>query len=42
MAVDADLDAEVRLQLRHMQEGTRTWDVEYARVMETVRRKRGI
>lgn len=42
MAIDADLDAEVRLQLRHLKEGTATWDVEYARVMEGVRRKRGV
>ncbi|MBK8216236.1 MAG: DUF507 family protein [Myxococcales bacterium] len=42
LAVDEGLDAEVRLQLRHLQEGTRTWDVEYARVMEAVRRKRGV
>lgn len=41
MAHDAELDAEVRLQLRHLKEGTSTWDVEYARVMEGVRRKRG-
>ena len=42
MMVDEGLDAEVRLQLRHMKEGTATWDVEYARVMEAVRRKRGV
>ncbi len=42
MVVDASLDAEVRLQLRHMKEGTSTWDVEYNRVMEAVRRKRGL
>lgn len=41
MALDADLDAEVRLQLRHLQEGTRNWEIEYMRVMEAVRRKRG-
>jgi hypothetical protein len=39
---DADLDAEVRGQLRHMTEGSRTWDVEYARVMEQVKRKKGL
>lgn len=42
LAADEGLDAEVRLQLRHVQEGTRTWDIEYARVMEAVRRKRGV
>jgi len=42
MMVDGDLDAEVRTQLRHVKEGTRDWDVEYARVMEATKRKRGI
>lgn len=42
LAQDADLDAEVRAQLRHVSEGTRTWDVEYARVMEQVKRKKGL
>jgi hypothetical protein len=42
MGVDADLDAEVRAQLRHVKEGTAQWDVEYARVTEAVRRKRGL
>lgn len=42
LAQDADLDAEVRAQLRHMTEGSRTWDIEYARVMEQVKRKKGL
>jgi hypothetical protein len=42
MLVDSELDAEVRAQLKHVQEGSRTWDVEYARVMEQVRRRKGI
>ncbi len=42
MAEDDELDAEVRAQLRHMTEGSRTWDVEYARVLEQVKRKRGL
>ena len=42
LAQDAELDAEVRAQLRHMTEGSRTWDVEYARVMEQVKRKKGL
>lgn len=42
MAADAELEAEVRSQLRHVREGTAQWDVEYARVMEAVRRKRGL
>jgi hypothetical protein len=42
MAADAELEAEVRAQLRHVKEGTSQWDIEYARVLEAVRRKRGL
>lgn len=42
MGADAELEAEVRAQLRHVQEGTAQWDVEHARVLEQVRRKRGL
>ena len=42
MAVDATVDAEVRAQLRHMREGTREWEVEYTRLLEQVRRRKGI
>jgi hypothetical protein len=42
MATDASVDAEVRTQLRHVREGTREWEVEYARVLEQVKRKKGL
>jgi uncharacterized protein len=42
MAADAELEAEVRAQLRHVKEGTAQWDIEHARVLEAVRRKRGL
>ena len=42
MAVDATIDAEVRAQLRHAREGTREWEIEYARVLEQVKRKKGL
>jgi hypothetical protein len=42
MAVDAAVEAEVRAQLRHVREGTREWEIEYARVLEQVRRKKGL
>jgi uncharacterized protein len=42
MDIDSDLDAEVRAQLRHVKEGTRDWDVEYARVLEQTKRKKGL
>ena len=42
LAQDSELDAEVRAQLRHLAEGSRAWDVEYARVLEQVKRKKGL
>jgi hypothetical protein len=42
MAVDEGLDTEVRAQLRHVKEGSRDWEVEYARVLEQVRRRKGL
>ena len=42
MAVDDTIDAEVRAQLRHVREGSREWEVEYARVLEQTRRKKGL
>jgi hypothetical protein len=42
MAVDSAIDAEVRAQLRHVKEGSREWEVEYARVLEQVKRRKGL
>lgn len=42
MLQDAELDGEVRAQLKHVKEGSREWDVEYARMTEIVKRKRGL
>lgn len=42
MAADAELDTEVRGQLKHLKEGTPQWDIEYGRVLESVKRKRGL
>ena len=42
MAVDEELEREVRGKLRHMEEGTRTWEVEYTRMMEEIRRRKGL
>src|SRR3984957_9225565 len=41
MAVDASLDGDVRAQLKHVREGTREWEIEYARVLEQVKRRKG-
>lgn len=37
-----NVDAEIRAQLRHVQEGTQEWDIEYARVAQEVRRRHGM
>jgi uncharacterized protein len=42
MAVDSSVDLEVRAQLKHLKEGTTTWEVEYARVLDQVKRKHGL
>jgi len=42
MAVDTAIDAEVRAQLRHLREGTRDWELEYNRVLEQVKRRKGV
>jgi hypothetical protein len=42
MGADSELESEVRAQLKHVKEGTSQWDIEYARVLEAVRRKRGL
>jgi hypothetical protein len=42
MAVDDELEREVRGRLKHMQEGTSTWEVEYQRVMTEIRRRKGL
>ena len=39
---DDDLDSEIRSQLRHVKEGTSQWEIEYARVRDIVKRKRGL
>lgn len=42
LQADSDVDSEVRAQLRHVKEGTSQWDIEYARALENVKRKRGL
>jgi hypothetical protein len=42
MSADDELDKEVRARIKNLQEGTQTWEVEYAKVMEQVKRKRGL
>lgn len=42
MQVDTDVDTEVRAQIKHVKEGTSQWDIEYARALEGVKRRRGL
>ncbi|HEX2730664.1 MAG TPA: DUF507 family protein [Polyangiaceae bacterium] len=40
--MDASLDAQVRGQMKHVQEGSALWEVEYQRILEDVRRRKGM
>lgn len=42
MAVDEELDKEVRQRIRNLEEGTNSWEVEYQRVMDQMKHKHGI
>jgi hypothetical protein len=42
LAEEQALIEEVRGQLRHVQEGTGLWEIEYRRMMEDVRRRKGL
>jgi len=38
----AKLDLEVRGQMKHVEEGSALWEVEYQRMMEDIRRRKGM
>ena len=42
MGEDEKIDGEVRAQLKHVKEGSREWDIEYSRMVEVIKRKRGL
>ncbi len=42
MAVDEEIDLEVRNRIKNLQEGTSAWEGEYARVMDQIKQKHGI
>lgn len=42
MEVDSDLDREVRSKIKNLTEGTSDFEVEYARVMDQIKHKRGL
>lgn len=39
MQVDTEIDQEVRRRIKNLQEGTATWEIEYQRVMDQVKRQ---
>lgn len=39
MAIDTEVDQEVRKRIKNLEEGTMAWDVEYQKVLEQVKRK---
>lgn len=39
---DAALEREVRSKLKHVQEGSRVWEIEYARMKAEIKRRRGL
>ncbi len=40
--VDEEIDREARARLKHLQEGTSAWEVEYNKTVELLRRSRGL
>jgi hypothetical protein len=42
MEVETGLDAEVRSKIKNLQEGTAAFEVEYAKVMDQIKHKRGL
>jgi uncharacterized protein len=42
LEVDEVIENEVRGKLKHVEEGSRTWEVEYQRVMAEIQRRRGL
>jgi hypothetical protein len=42
LELDDALDGEVRGKLKHVQEGSRTWEIEYQRVLGDIQRRKGL
>jgi hypothetical protein len=42
MMVEEELDAEVRRRIKNLEEGTATWEVEYNKAMDQIKRNRGL
>ena len=42
LEIDEAIETEVRGKLKHVQEGSRTWEVEYQRVLGDIQRRKGL
>jgi uncharacterized protein len=42
LELDEEMQNEVRSKLKHVQEGSRTWEVEYQRLMGEIQRRKGL
>jgi hypothetical protein len=42
MMVDEELDEEVRRRIKNLEEGTQSWELEYQKAMEQIKRKHGL
>jgi hypothetical protein len=42
LELEEAVEAEVRSKLKHVQEGSRTWEIEYQRVMGDIQRRKGL
>ena len=42
LEVDEEIDREARGRLKHLQEGTAAWDVEYQKAIDQIRRNKGL
>ena len=42
MQVDEELDEDVRRKIKNLEEGTATWEIEYQKVLDQMKRNRGI
>ena len=40
--VDEEVDRETRARIKHVQEGTAAWDIEYSKTVEMIRRAKGL
>lgn len=40
--IEEEIDEEARAKIKNLEEGTRDWEIEYARAMDAVKRRRGL